>query len=86
MDATEGFRAPRKVMRFSSEWIDELIGQHAMDDEQLQHVAMIRASAGHMIEAILVSCPDSADRSAAIRHVRDAMMTANVSIALKGLV
>jgi hypothetical protein len=32
----------------------------------------------------LETCPASADRSAAIRKVREAVMTANASIALKG--
>lgn len=44
----------------------------------------IRSAARYFAQVILDNAPVCADRSAAIRHVRDAVMTANASIALGG--
>lgn len=78
--------APQGPARFSPEWISEVIGYHSPDEDQLGRISSIRFVAHAMLSAIIANCPDSADRTTAIRHVRDAMMTANASIALKGLV
>jgi hypothetical protein len=47
-------------------------------------LAMVSEAAKMFAEAILVSCPRSADRTAALRKVREAMMTANASIVFGG--
>ena len=75
--------------RFSRAWIDQVVGYHTPDDlalDQVDKSTRIRAATSVLMEAIIENCPDSADRSAALRHARDAMMTANASIVLNGLV
>jgi hypothetical protein len=46
----------------------------------------IRKKARELAETILEVTPMSADQQAALRHVREAVMTANAAIALKGAV
>lgn len=46
----------------------------------------VRAAARDLVEVILTNCPPCADRTAAVRKVREAVMTANASIALDGLI
>ena len=46
----------------------------------------IRAGAKDFAQDILENTPSCADQSAAIRHLREAVMTANAAIALKGAV
>ena len=66
------------------EKLDDVFSYHAPDEGDLKNYAAIREASKRMAEVILLTCPASADRSAALRHVREAMMTANASIALKG--
>lgn len=47
-------------------------------------MAYIRDAAKSFAEAIVTHTPSSADQSAAIRKVREAMMTANAAIACGG--
>jgi hypothetical protein len=42
-------------------------------------------AAKNFAEVILANCPSGADRSDAIRKIREARMTANAAIALNGL-
>ena len=48
------------------------------------NMGAIREQARQLARTIVRSCPPSADRSAAIRHLREAVMTANASIVLGG--
>lgn len=61
-----------------------VIEYHAPSTAALQNIANVRLGAENLCRAILQNCPDCADRSAALRHVREAMMTANASIVLEG--
>ncbi len=45
----------------------------------------LRAAAKHFAEVILLNVPRGPDRTCAIRHVRDAVMTANAGVSLNGL-
>ena len=63
----------------------ELFKYHAPTDFTIPKYAAINQAAKNFAEVILQNCPPSADRSAAIRLIRDARMTANASIALNGL-
>jgi hypothetical protein len=63
----------------------ELFKYHAPTDVTIPKYAAINQAAKNFAEVILQTCPPSADRSAAIRLIRDARMTANASIALNGL-
>lgn len=45
----------------------------------------LREAARHFAKVILMNVPPGADRSAAIRKVREAVMTANAGVSLNGL-
>ena len=45
----------------------------------------LREAARHFAKVILMNVPPGADRTCAIRHVRDAVMTANAGVSLDGL-
>lgn len=68
------------------EKINEMFTYHSPNpNQQLRYVA-IREKAKEFARVIYENTPACADQSAAIRLVREAVMTANASIALKGLV
>lgn len=66
--------------------LDNLFAYHAMDENQKHLAANIREHAKIFSRVILENTPQCADQTTAIRHIRDAMMTANAAIALKGQV
>ena len=68
-----------------TEILAQLFAYHPPTDEQLPKYAAINQAAKNFAEVILQNCPASTDRSAAIRLIRDARMTANASVALNGL-
>jgi hypothetical protein len=57
---------------------------HSPTPEQLPKYQAIREAAKHLAEVILENTPPSADQTVAIRHIRDAGMIANASIACGG--
>ena len=57
---------------------------HKPDDFQMASYKAIRIAGKDLAEAILDNCPASADTTAAIRKVREAVMTANAAIACGG--
>lgn len=63
--------------------IDELFTYHSPTPEQIEKLALVRNTARELADVIVMACPRSADRSAAIRKLRDAVMTANASIVLQ---
>lgn len=69
--------------------IDDLIDIHTYkepDVSQIENMQRIRDAAINFADVINRLAPDSADKSAALRKVREAQMTANASIMLKGKV
>lgn len=64
--------------------LDHIFKYHTPTPEQLPKYEALRAAAKSFAEAIVAHTPPSADQSAALRHVREAVMTANASIALGG--
>jgi hypothetical protein len=52
----------------------------------LQNYQALRDGARAFAEVILINCPPCADQQAALRKVREAVMTANAGVALKGRV
>ncbi|MGA3098120.1 MAG: hypothetical protein ABSF25_16820 [Bryobacteraceae bacterium] len=76
----------QRSVPYSPEWIRELVSHHAPTQPHEAAYTSIRAATAVMIQAIIRKCPACADRTAAIRKVREAMMTANALIALNGLV
>lgn len=62
--------------------LENLFTYHAPKADQPARYEKLRASAKAFAATILECCPDSADKTAAIRKVREAVMTANASIAI----
>lgn len=68
--------------------LEETFTYHTPDAMQQEHYRAIREAAKEFVQVLLNRVPRCADRSAAIRKVREAMMTANAAIAIplgKGL-
>lgn len=57
---------------------------HPPTADQLSKYQNIRDAAHWFAQVITLNTPPSADQTAAIRKVREAVMTANASIACKG--
>jgi hypothetical protein len=64
--------------------LDHLFTYHSPDLAQMGQYSIIRNTAKFFAQVILDTTPPGADQSAAIRHIRDAVMTANAAIALRG--
>ncbi len=72
--------------KFSQGWLDEVFTYHAASPEQQAAYVAIRSQAKVLCRSIIDNVPDCADKTAAIRLVREAVMTANAAIALNGLI
>lgn len=66
------------------EQLDNWFSYHAPTQEQLAAYSKIRSSARRFAEAINDCVPESADKTAAIRKLRECVMTANAAIACGG--
>jgi hypothetical protein len=64
--------------------IENWFTYHAPSGDDLVAYEKLRNSAKDFAKAINDLCPESADKTAAIRKLREATMTANASIACKG--
>lgn len=67
-------------MSIDTQWI---FSYHAPQGDQQQRYEYLRNAAKTFADAIIYATQEGADQSAAIRHVREAVMTANASIALE---
>lgn len=65
------------------EVLDDLFTHHALTEAQREQYDKINDAARALAGVILAVCPNSPDRSDAIRKVREASMIANASIATK---
>jgi len=63
------------------EAVNDLFTYHPPTPEQVEKYTSIRESAKNLVRVILAECEGGPDRTAAIRKVREAVMTANASIA-----
>ena len=63
--------------------LDDLFTYHAPTPEQVEKYAKINEAVRAAARVILQECPPNPDRTAAIRLLREARMTANASIATK---
>jgi hypothetical protein len=61
--------------------VDNLFKYHPPKDDQVERYNKIRKAGKYFASAILNNTPASADQTAAIRKVREAVMTANAAIA-----
>ncbi len=67
--------------KITLENLDNVFTYHD-DPNRIPHYQAVREAAKQLATAILRNCPDCADRSAALREVRNSVMSANASIAL----
>jgi len=64
--------------------LEHLFSYHSPKDNQPLLYEAIRAGAKEFARVLLENTPSGADQAAAIRLLREAVMTANASIALGG--
>ena len=64
--------------------IENIFTYHAPFGDQPRKYQAIREAAKTLAQIIVDNTPPSADQTAAIRKVREAVMTANAAIALDG--
>lgn len=57
-----------------------VVSYHSPNPDEVAQIGRVREATANLILTIVKNCPASADRSAAIRKAREAMMTANASI------
>lgn len=64
--------------------IENWFTYHSPQTEDIEKYKAIRAAGHHLATVIVENTPSSADQTAAIRKVREAVMTANAAIACEG--
>jgi hypothetical protein len=68
------------------EIIEEYFTYHAPTDEQIEKLTVVRTFAKALAHTINDNVPECADKTAAIRKLRECVMTANAAIVLEGKV
>lgn len=81
-DQAPTFERPKTL----AEKLPDIFTYHSPKGDQPKMYAAIREKALELAQVIINCTPPSADQTAAIRLLREAVMTANASIALDGLV
>lgn len=66
----------------TQEEIEKLFTYHAPTPDSIERLKIVRDTAKAMVGVINIYVPDCADKSAAIRKLREAVMTANAAIVL----
>ncbi len=61
--------------------LDNLFSYHSPKGDQVERYANIREAGRLMAQVIVDSTPAGADQTAAVRKIREAVMTANAAIA-----
>lgn len=64
--------------------LEHVFKYHAPSPDQQVIYAKLRSAAKEYAAAVQDLVPDCADRSAAIRHIRESLMTANAAVSLDG--
>lgn len=67
-------------------WLNDVFTYHPPTDADRAAYMLIREAAKTLVKTIKQNTPKCADQTAAIRKVREAVMTANAARALRGLV
>lgn len=70
----------------SATTVDDVFTYHPPVGDDAQKYEAIRSSARRFAQTILENTPVCADQQAALRLLRESVMTANASIALKGAI
>lgn len=71
-------------MAITKEDLENWFTHHPPVGDQVEHYVQLRKAGHELSELILRLAPASADQSAAVRKVREAVMTANAAIACGG--
>jgi hypothetical protein len=66
--------------------VDDVFSYHAPTPDQIPKYEAIRAAAKQFAQVLLDNTPACADQQAALRLLREAVMTANAAVALQGSV
>jgi hypothetical protein len=74
----------KEEQMISQEHVDNWFQYHTPTPEQVPKYEKIREAGKNLATVILENAPACADQSAAIRSVREAVMTANAAIACDG--
>lgn len=82
--AAEKEEEEETVMPVTKDNVADVFTYHAPSPDQQVVYEKLRSSAREFTHAILELTPTCADQQAAIRLVREAVMTANAAIALEG--
>lgn len=69
---------------YGAELIAHIFSYHRPSEEQIPKYQAIRDAAKNLATVIAANTPASADQTAALRHLREAVMTANAAVALEG--
>jgi len=77
-------RGPQSLYLGGPMDLNHIFTYHPPTEEQKDDYYDLRESAKAFARTIIQKTPDSADQTAAIRLVREALMTANAAIALDG--
>ena len=64
--------------------LDHIFKYHAPKGNQFDCYQEIREAAKEFAKVVIANTPNCADQAAAIRHIREAAMTANAAVALDG--
>ena len=64
--------------------IDNIFSYHAPEPDQVPKYYALRTAAKVFAQVIVSNTPACPDQTVAIRKVREAVMTANAAVALKG--
>jgi len=70
----------------TNENVKEVVRYHKATPEQVEAHENLACAAETFIETILKNCLPCADRTDAIRKVREAKMTASAAVALDGMI
>lgn len=65
---------------------EDVFTYHAPDADQIKRLQDVREAAKTLAARMLSDVPACADQQAALRLLREAVMTANAAIVLKGMV
>lgn len=63
--------------------LEHIFAYHAPNEEQVIKYEEIRRAALEFAKVVVTNTPSSPDQTAAIRKIREAVMTANAAIALE---
>lgn len=69
--------------KITNENIDNVFSYHTPKESQPARYEAIRAAAKEFAKVVFANVPDCADRSTALRNIRESVMWANAAVALE---